>query len=120
MTNHPEARFEAFQSRRSKWPSKIASVVSAAAILVSTGVVTVAQEACTSMQVYLAIAPNHREDVMAYIAPKLKEKFNVELVAEAIGSVMMVPLRPCKPFPRRPNFFRASSESLWCSGGGFP
>jgi putative spermidine/putrescine transport system substrate-binding protein len=42
------------------------------------------------MQVYLAIAPNHREDVMAYIAPKLKEKFNVDLVAEAIGSVMMV------------------------------
>ena len=64
--------------------------MSAAAILVSTSVATLAQEACTSMQVYLAIAPNHREDVMAYIAPKLKEKLNVDLVAEAIGSVMMV------------------------------
>jgi putative spermidine/putrescine transport system substrate-binding protein len=60
------------------------------AILVSTGVTTLAQEACTQMQVYLAIAPNHREDVMAFIAPKLKEKFNVDLVTEAIGSVMMV------------------------------
>src|SRR4029077_1539049 len=90
MTNHPEARSVEFQPRRSKWPVRITSVVSAAAILVSTSVATLAQEACTSMQVYLAIAPNHREDVMAYIAPKLKEKFNVDLVAEAIGSVMMV------------------------------
>jgi putative spermidine/putrescine transport system substrate-binding protein len=90
MTNHPEARSIELRFRRSKWPVRISSVVSAAAILVSTSVATLAQEACTSMQVYLAIAPNHREDVMAYIAPKLKEKFNVELVAEAIGSVMMV------------------------------
>ncbi|CAH1656215.1 putative ABC transporter substrate-binding protein [Hyphomicrobiales bacterium] len=49
-----------------------------------------AQEACTSMQVFLGIAPNHRENVMEYIAPKLKEKYNVELVAEAIGSANMV------------------------------
>ena len=29
-----------------------------------------AEDACSQMQVCLAIAPNHREDVMAYIAPK--------------------------------------------------
>src|SRR4029450_947783 len=90
LTHPPEARSAEFQARRSKWPVRITSAVSAAAILMSTSVATLAQEACTSMQVYLAIAPNHREDVMAYIAPKIKQKFNVELVTEAIGSVMMV------------------------------
>jgi len=59
-------------------------------IMLSTVLPTLAQEACTSMQVYLAIAPNHREDVVEYIAPRLKQKFNVDIVAEAIGSVMMV------------------------------
>ena len=61
-----------------------------AGILVGSGPLTMAQDACTQMQVYLAIAPNHREDVMAYIAPRLKQKLNVDLVTEAIGSVMMV------------------------------
>jgi putative spermidine/putrescine transport system substrate-binding protein len=47
------------------------------------------QDECKEMQVYLTIAPNHREDVMSYIAPRLKERFGVELVAEAIGNAMM-------------------------------
>lgn len=91
MINRPDIRFKAPTARRrAKWPSVVTSVVSAAAILASSSVMTLAQDVCTQMQVYLAIAPNHREDVMAYIAPKLKQKFNVDLVAEAIGSVMMV------------------------------
>ena len=49
-----------------------------------------AQDACTSMQVLLSIAPKHREHVMEMIAPRLKEKLNVELVTEAIGSATMV------------------------------
>ena len=75
-----------------KFPRGAGSIVaacSAAALLLASGM-AIAQEACTQMQVYLAIAPNHREDVMAYIAPRLKQKFNVDLVTEAIGSVMMV------------------------------
>ena len=49
-----------------------------------------AQQACTEMQVLLSISPNHREDVMAMIAPKLKADLGVSLVAEAIGSANMV------------------------------
>jgi putative spermidine/putrescine transport system substrate-binding protein len=71
------------------WSAAFVGIVSSAAIAFSA-VPVFAQEACTSMQVYLAIAPNHREDVMEYIAPRLKQKYNVDLVAEAIGSVMMV------------------------------
>jgi len=49
-----------------------------------------AQERCTSMQVYLSISPNHREHVMAHIAPRLRQSQGVELVTEAIGSANMV------------------------------
>lgn len=42
------------------------------------------------MQVLLSIAPKHREHVMEMIAPRLKEKLNIDLVTEAIGSVTMV------------------------------
>lgn len=49
-----------------------------------------AQESCTEMQAYLSISPNHRDDVMAYIAPKLKEEMGVNLVAEEIGSAKMI------------------------------
>jgi putative spermidine/putrescine transport system substrate-binding protein len=73
----------------SGWSAAFVGMVSSVALVLSA-FPTVAQEACTSMQVYLAIAPNHREDVMEYIAPRLKQKYNVDLVAEAIGSVMMV------------------------------
>jgi putative spermidine/putrescine transport system substrate-binding protein len=91
MINRSEARSKAAILRRpAKWPAIVTSIVSAATILASTNVAAIAQGACTQMQVYLAIAPNHREDVMSYIAPKLKEKLNVDLVTEAIGSVMMV------------------------------
>jgi putative spermidine/putrescine transport system substrate-binding protein len=92
MFNRPDIRSQtALTNRRvMKWPAAVTSVIAAASILASSSVATLAQNACTQMQVYLAIAPNHREDVMAYIAPKLKEKFNVDLVAEAIGSAMMV------------------------------
>lgn len=48
------------------------------------------KDSCTSMQVLLSIAPKHREHVMEFIAPRLKEKFGVDLVAEAIGSANMV------------------------------
>jgi putative spermidine/putrescine transport system substrate-binding protein len=47
-------------------------------------------QACTQMQVYLSIFPRHREDVMEVIAPQMRARHNVELVAEAIGSVNMV------------------------------
>jgi putative spermidine/putrescine transport system substrate-binding protein len=91
MNDHPDVCLETAIIRRIvKWPAIITTVISAATILMSTNDVTLAQGACTQMQVYLAIAPNHREDVMSYIAPKLKQKFNVDLVTEAIGSVMMV------------------------------
>jgi putative spermidine/putrescine transport system substrate-binding protein len=66
----------------------VATAVIATAAAVALPVA--AQEACTQMQVYLAIAPNHREDVMSYIAPRIKQKFGADLVTEAIGSVMMV------------------------------
>jgi len=68
----------------------ILGVACAAAMLTTSSITTMAQEACTSMQIYLAIAPNHREDVMSYIAPRIKQKLGVDLVTEAIGSVMMV------------------------------
>lgn len=58
--------------------------------LIAAPAAVTAQEACTSMQVFLSIAPKHREHVMEYIAPRLKEKLGVELVAEAIGSANMV------------------------------
>jgi putative spermidine/putrescine transport system substrate-binding protein len=92
MINHSDVNSRTgFNRRRAgKWPSIAVSAVSAVAILASTNVNALAQNACKQMQVYLAIAPNHREDVMEYIAPKLKEKFGTELVSEAIGSVMMV------------------------------
>src|SRR5690349_1735369 len=91
MSNQPVVRSNETPARRRAlgWPAAAAGLLSAAG-LVSTAAVAIAQEACTQMQVYLAIAPNHREDVMSYIAPKLKQKFNVDLVTEAIGSVMMV------------------------------
>jgi putative spermidine/putrescine transport system substrate-binding protein len=88
MTIHPDLRGES-RKRFTTLRAAVAGTVSLIAVLATSGV-TVAQEQCTQMQVYLAIAPNHREDVMAYIAPRLKQKFNVDLVTEAIGSVMMV------------------------------
>jgi hypothetical protein len=44
-----------------------------AGILAGSVPFAMAQDACSQMQVYLAIAPNHREDVMAYIATKIKK-----------------------------------------------
>lgn len=43
-----------------------------------------------TMQVYLSISGAHREDVMSYIAPRLKERFGIDLVTEEIGSADMV------------------------------
>lgn len=69
------------------------------ALFVTTAVATIlgagttsqalAQE-CSEMQVFLSISPNHREDVMDYIAPRLKDAVGVDLIAEAIGSANMV------------------------------
>ncbi|WP_026379212.1 ABC transporter substrate-binding protein [Afifella pfennigii] len=72
---------------------KIATaIVATAALAAATGSIAPAkaQDACTEMQVFLSISPNHREDVMDYIAPRLKEATGVDLVAEAIGSANMV------------------------------
>lgn len=49
-----------------------------------------ADTACTTMEVYLGIAPKHRDDVLSYIAPRLKAKFGVNLVAEELGSTDMI------------------------------
>lgn len=49
-----------------------------------------AQEECSTMQVLLSIFPSHRDNVMAYIAPRLRESHGVEIVAEEIGSGPMV------------------------------
>jgi putative spermidine/putrescine transport system substrate-binding protein len=67
-------------------PRLAAALIAACALPASLA----AQERCTSMQVYLSISPNHRENVMAYIAPRLRQSQGVELVAEAIGSANMV------------------------------
>lgn len=71
--------------------SRFLGALSALALLAATGQPSAAQEAaCAQMQVLLSISPNHREDVMATIAPRLKRDLNVDLVAEAIGSANMV------------------------------
>ena len=49
-----------------------------------------AQEQCTSMQVLLSISPKHRENVMEYIAPRLKQKLGIDLITEVVGSAPMV------------------------------
>lgn len=49
-----------------------------------------ADEACTEMQVFLSISPNHRANVMAEIAPVVKEKHGVDIVAEEVGSAVML------------------------------
>jgi len=87
-TSHPSAAH-----RHSVRTSGSGKYMLAAVVMAATGAAALpvgAQEACTQMQVYLAIAPNHREDVMSYIAPRIKQKFGADLVTEAIGSVMMV------------------------------
>lgn len=43
-----------------------------------------------TMNVYLGITPHARDQVMQHIAPKLKEKWGVDLAAEAIGSGAML------------------------------
>ncbi len=62
------------------------------AALIVAGLIApaVAQNECTSMQVFLGVAPQNRANVMSYIAPKLKEKHGVELIAEEIGSGNML------------------------------
>lgn len=68
--------------------SALAACVLTGSILIQGA--ALAQGTCKQMQVYLTIAPNHREDVMSYIAPRLKERLNVDLVAETIGNAMMI------------------------------
>jgi len=43
-----------------------------------------------TMQVFIGITPYAREQVMDYIAPKLKEKYGIKLVGETMGSTGMV------------------------------
>ncbi len=75
---------------RERLTVRLASVLCAVGILLIPAVSDAANESCNQMQVYLAIAPNHREDVMSYIAPRLQKDLGVTLVAEAIGSSTMV------------------------------
>jgi putative spermidine/putrescine transport system substrate-binding protein len=49
-----------------------------------------AQKSCDEFQVFMSISPGHRENAMAYIAPKLKEKYGARLVAEALGSAVII------------------------------
>lgn len=70
--------------------ARLAAAAGCAAIVTLDAGIAAAQQACTQMQVYLSIFPRHREDVMEVIAPQLRERHNVELVAEAIGSANMV------------------------------
>ncbi len=69
---------------------RLASMLCAVGVLLTPAASDAADESCSQMQVYLAIAPNHREDVMSYIAPRLQKDLGVTLVAEAIGSAAMV------------------------------
>jgi len=66
-----------------------AFVMAAYSAAIMTGTPAQAQS-CKEMQVYLSISPLHRENVMSYIAPKLKKKHGTTLVTEAIGSAVMV------------------------------
>ena len=43
-----------------------------------------------SMQVFIGITPKAREQVMEYIAPRLKEKYGITLVGETLGSMAML------------------------------
>lgn len=43
-----------------------------------------------TMQVYLGIHPNARENVMEYIAPKLEEKYGIKIACEEIGSTTQI------------------------------
>lgn len=69
---------------------KLLCGATALAVLAGDAGMALAQQACTQMQVLLSIAPKHRENVMEYIAPRIRERHRVELVAEAIGSANMV------------------------------
>ncbi|MDQ7829722.1 MAG: extracellular solute-binding protein [Armatimonadota bacterium] len=43
-----------------------------------------------TMTVYAGISPRVREDITEYIAPRLKEKFGIELAVEPLGSTVML------------------------------
>lgn len=64
---------------------RLSSALAMAATILSAGTVG-AQEACTEMQVFLNISHNHRDHVMSFIAPVLKQETGVNLIAEELGS----------------------------------
>jgi len=43
-----------------------------------------------TMYVYVGISPQAREDIMAYIAPKLKDEYGLDLAAELVGSTTLL------------------------------
>ena len=69
-------------------------IATATALVIGVALTPQAQaqsgETCSSMQVLLSIFPNHRDNVMEYIAPRLRENHGVEIVAEEMGSGPMV------------------------------
>lgn len=64
------------------------------AVLMVTALLTVPAAAQKyqgeTMHVYAGITPQVREDIMAYIAPRLKEKYGLNLAVEPIGSAPML------------------------------
>lgn len=70
---------------------KVLTLGCALALLVGVNSASFAQaQQCRSMQVLLGITPKHRDNVMSFIAPRLKEKLGVDLIAEEVGSTNMV------------------------------
>src|SRR5690554_4120520 len=65
-------------------------LVPAVALIISFGAAQETRYDGETMQVYLSISGSHRDNVMEYIAPRLKEMFGIELVIEEIGSADMV------------------------------
>jgi len=52
--------------------------------------IVTAQEQCKSMQVYLPIGPNIRQDVLSEIAPALQKRFGTQLVIEEMAAGTML------------------------------
>src|SRR5215203_3419165 len=96
MTLQPQVRSSTMPENAVRCPSverrrrARRGLAAAAAIAGAAAAAPVAaQEACTQMQVYLAIAPNHREDVMSYIAPRIKQKFGADPFGDKICAELL-------------------------------
>ncbi len=59
-------------------------------VLASNSVYAAKKYEGETMQVFIGITPYAREQVMDYIAPKLKEKYGIKLAGETLGSTAML------------------------------